>query len=99
VENGLSIVAVVHLSDTDLDGGRAYEDLVLALLPAHGARVERRLRTPDGRTEVQELWFPSRTVLEAVMNHPDRLAARAKLGEAAPTTDVYEVDIVDDPVA
>jgi hypothetical protein len=97
VDNGLRIVAVVHMADADVAGGRDYEDLVLGLLPAHGARVERRLRTPDSRTEVQELWFPSREALEAVMKHPDRLAARDRLGEAAPTTDVYEVDVVGTP--
>jgi hypothetical protein len=97
VEKGLRIVAVVHMSDADVAAGREYEDLVLGLLPAHGGRVERRLRTADARTEVQELWFPSREALEAVMDHPDRLAARARLGEAAPTTDVYEVDVVGTP--
>jgi hypothetical protein len=97
VENGLRIVAVVHMSEADVAGGREYEDLVLGLLPAHGGRVERRLRTPDSRTEVQELWFPSREALDAVMNHPDRRSARARLGEAAPTTDVYEVEVVASP--
>ncbi|NUT33125.1 MAG: hypothetical protein HOV79_08630 [Hamadaea sp.] len=87
---GFRIVAVVHMSE-DVDGGRRYEDLVLGLLPSVGGRVERRLRTPDGRTEVQELWFPAREAMESVMTHPDRLAARDALAANAPTTEVYEV--------
>jgi hypothetical protein len=94
MDSGFRIVAVVQMSDQDIDGGQRYEDLVLGLLPQFGARVERRLRTPDGRTEVQVLWFPSRAQMEAVMVHPDRLAARDRLGTSAPTTVVHEVDDV-----
>lgn len=82
------------MSDDDVTGGRDYEDLVLGLLPSVGARVERRLRTADSRIEVHELWFPSREALQTAMDHPDRLAARARLGGAAPSTDIYEVDVV-----
>lgn len=88
---GFRIVAVVRMSAEDVDGGVRYEDLVLDLLPSAGGRVERRLRTPDGLTEIQELWFPSREAMESVMVHPARLAARGALGEAAPVTEVYEV--------
>src|SRR5436190_444739 len=91
---GLRIVAVVHMADADVPGGRDYEDLVLGLLPAVGGHVERRMRTADSRTEVQDLWFPSREAMHTVMSHPARLTARKKLGDAAPTTEVYEVDVV-----
>lgn len=91
MDNGLRIVAVVRMSDEDVEGGQRYEDLVLDLMPAHGGRVERRLRTPDGRTEVQVLWFPSAEAMQAVVEHPDRLAARDRLGPAVPATEVLEV--------
>ena len=81
------------MAEADIPGGRAYEDLVLSLLPEVGGRVERRVRTPDSRTEVQELWFPSRDAMLVVMSHPERLAARERLAGAAPTTDVYEVEV------
>lgn len=87
----LRIVALVRMSPDDVEGGQRYEDLVLGLLPEVGGRVERRLRTPDGLTEVQELWFPSREALQQAVAHPARLAARDELGEAAPQTDVLEV--------
>lgn len=94
MENGLRIVAVVRMSEEDVEGGQRYEDLVLDLLPPHGGRVERRLRTPDGRTEVQVLWFPSAAAMHAVVEHPDRLAARDRLGSAVPATELLEADDV-----
>jgi hypothetical protein len=99
VENGYRIVAVVQMSEEDIEGGRLYEDVVLDLLPSQGGRVERRLRTPDARTEVQVLWFPSREAMEAVVAHPDRLAARDRLGSAVPVTVVHEVHDVPVPPA
>jgi hypothetical protein len=91
VDNGVRIVAVVEMSEEDIEGGQRYEDLVLSLLPSHGGKVERRMRTADGRTEFQVLWFPSHEAMQAVIEHPDRLAARDRLGSAAPTTVVHEV--------
>jgi hypothetical protein len=95
VDEGLRIVAVVQMSEEDVEGGQRYEDLVLDLLPSEGGRVERRLRTADGRTEYQVLWFPTREAMQKVLAHPDRLAARDRLGAAVPTTAVHEVaDVV-----
>lgn len=91
MDNGWRIVAVVTMSDDDIEGGQQYENLVLGLLPQFGGRVERRLRTPDGRTEVQVLWFPSAAEMAAVIDHPDRLAARDRLGANVPATVVHEV--------
>lgn len=82
---------MVQMSEDDIEGGRHYEDLVLDLLPSQGGKVERRLRTADGRTEFQVLWFPSREAMRAVIEHPDRLAARDRLGSAVPTTVIHEV--------
>jgi hypothetical protein len=82
------------MADADVEGGQRYEDLVLGLLPSEGGRVERRLRTADGRTEYQVLWFPSQEAMQAVLAHPDRLAARDRLGPAVPVTAVHEVSDV-----
>ena len=91
MDNGLRIVAVVQMSEEDIEGGQRYEDLVLDLLPSEGGRVEQRLRTSDGRTEYQVLWFPTREAMQNVLAHPDRLAARDRLGSAVPATAVHEV--------
>jgi len=88
------IVAVVEMATGHFAAGGRYEDEVLALLGRHGGRVERRLRTGDGGSEVQILAFESRAGYEAVLTDPARLSLRAALGAAAPTTRVLEVSDV-----
>jgi hypothetical protein len=87
-------VALVDMAAGHVEAGRRYEDEVLALLARHGGSVERRLRTADGTSEVQILAFESRAGYEAVLTDPERLALRAGLGDAAPTTRVLEVSDV-----
>ncbi|MEW2442488.1 hypothetical protein [Micromonospora marina] len=89
-EQAVLLVALVDLS-ADVDAGQRYEDAVLALLGRHGGRVERRLRTGDGETEVHVIRFAARAGLDAFLVDPDRVALRTELGDAAPTTRVLEV--------
>ncbi|MEV0002602.1 GNAT family N-acetyltransferase [Micromonospora sp. NPDC050980] len=84
------VVALVDLS-ADTDAGRRYEDAVLALLSRHCGRLERRLRTGDGESEVHVIRFASRAGYEAFLADPDRAALRVALGDAAPITRVLEV--------
>ena len=56
----------------------------------HGGRVERRLRTADGTTEVQVLSFQDRDGLDSFLADPDRAALRADLGDVAPDARVIE---------
>jgi ribosomal protein S18 acetylase RimI-like enzyme len=86
----LRLVALVDLS-ADPAAGRRYEDDVLALLGRHGGRLERRLRTGDGRSEVHVIRFADRAGYDAFMADPERVALRAALGDAAPTTQVLDV--------
>ncbi|MBV1852610.1 hypothetical protein KUA19_20975 [Catellatospora sp. NEAU-YM18] len=85
------LVAVVEMAPGHFDAGREYEDAVLRLLSRHDGRVEQRLYSTDGATEVQTIRFASRAGYEAALVDPDRLALRAELGDAAPTTRVIEV--------
>ncbi|WBB65167.1 GNAT family N-acetyltransferase [Micromonospora sp. WMMD812] len=85
----LRLVALVEM--TDPAAGQRYEDAVLALLGRHGGRLERRLRTDDGGTEVHVIRFVSRTGLETFLADPERVALRAALGDAAPVTRVLPV--------
>ncbi|GAB3851697.1 hypothetical protein GCM10029963_39960 [Micromonospora andamanensis] len=85
------LVALVELPDDAVEAGQRYEDTVLALLPRHGGRLERRLRTGDGRTEVHLIRFDTRAGYEAFLADPERVALRARLGDAAPQTRVLEV--------
>ncbi|MFC3504185.1 GNAT family N-acetyltransferase [Micromonospora krabiensis] len=83
------LVALVEMPDAD--AGQRYEDAVLALLDRHGGRLERRLRTDDGRTEVHVIRFATPTGQESFLADPQRLALRAALGDAAPTARVLTV--------
>ncbi|HET9519090.1 MAG TPA: hypothetical protein VFO77_15315, partial [Actinoplanes sp.] len=73
------------------EAGQRYEDAVLTLLQRHGGSIERRLRDSDTATEVHVIRFESRAGYDSYMVDPDRLAHRADLGDAAPTTRVIEV--------
>ena len=85
------LVAVVDMAAGHVEAGQAYEDAVLALLPRHGGSLDRRMRDATGAAEVHVIGFESRTGYESFMADPDRLALRATLGDAAPTTRVLEV--------
>ncbi|MEV4713729.1 GNAT family N-acetyltransferase [Micromonospora sp. NPDC049374] len=85
------LVALVELPDDAVEAGQRYEDTVLALLPRHGGRLERRLRTGDGRSEVHVIRFDTRAGYEAFLADPERTALRGTLGEAAPRARVLEV--------
>ncbi|WBB56362.1 GNAT family N-acetyltransferase [Verrucosispora sp. WMMD573] len=85
------LVALVELPDGAVEAGQRYEDTVLALLPRHGGRLERRLRTGDGRTEVHVIRFDTRAGYQAFLADPERTALRGTLGETAPQTRVLEV--------
>jgi hypothetical protein len=78
-------------------GLQRYEQAVLPLLPRHGGRLERRLRTPDGTTEVHVLSFASEDAYRAYLADPGRSVHRALLGGAEPVqrvvtalTDVFD---------
>ncbi|WP_033345713.1 hypothetical protein [Catenuloplanes japonicus] len=91
----LLLAVLVEMHDDAVPEGHRYEDGVLALLPRHGARLERRLRTPDGTTELQIIRFTAREGLDAFMSDPDRLTLRATIEPLAPAARVFEVaDVV-----
>lgn len=91
----LLLVAVVEMADGHAAAGQRYEDAVLALLHRHGGTVERRLRSADSATEVHIIRFRSRAGYDSFMVDPERVAHRAGLGAAAPTTRVLEMHEVD----
>lgn len=76
-----------------------YEDQVLRLLPAHGAKVLQRVRTrelSDGPFEVHVLEFPSEAALDQYMADPDRLALAELRDRAIARTELLRVDVVPD---
>jgi enamine deaminase RidA (YjgF/YER057c/UK114 family) len=71
----LTLALVVELADDAVAPFDAYERRVLPLLARHGGRLDRRLRTADGRTEIHLLSFADRAGYDAYLADPDRAAA------------------------
>jgi uncharacterized protein (DUF1330 family) len=74
-----------------------YEDQVLELFAAHGARLLQRVRSLDPSEapyEVQILEFPSEDALDAYMQDPARAALADQRDQAIATTQVLRVDVV-----
>ena len=75
----VTLVVVIDLPDGGVDAFRRYEDAVLPLLPRHGGRLERRLRSADGRSEVHVVSFASDAGCASYLADPRRQAHRALL--------------------
>jgi uncharacterized protein (DUF1330 family) len=74
-----------------------YEDEVLGLLAAHGARLLQRVRTLDPHdtpNEVHVIEFPTETALQQYMDDPARLALTERRDRAIATTEVLRVEVV-----
>jgi enamine deaminase RidA (YjgF/YER057c/UK114 family) len=74
VPRPFALAVVVDLTADAVAPFDAHERRVLPLLARHGGRLDRRLRTADGRTEIHLLSFASRTGYEAYLADPDRAA-------------------------
>ena len=71
----LTLALVVDLVTDAVEPFEAYERRVLPLLERHGGRLDRRLRTADGRTEIHLLSFADRAGYDAYLADPDRATA------------------------
>ena len=89
--SGRSRLRLVAIVENCTPAVRAYEDDVLALLPRHGGRLESRLVSVDGRTEVQTISFADEAGYQACLADPQRAAYRAALGDEAPDARVVLV--------
>jgi ketosteroid isomerase-like protein len=88
---GALYCAVARVPLAGVDAFARYEDAVLALLPEHGATLERRLRTIDGTTEVHLLRFGD-GALDAYRADPRRAAHRPALEASGATVELLAVD-------
>jgi hypothetical protein len=75
----ITLALVVDLATDAVEPFEAYERRVLPLLERHGGRLDRRLRTADGRTEIHLLSFADRAGYDAYLADPDRAAAERLL--------------------
>jgi hypothetical protein len=72
--NLLTFVLIVRIPAEGIEDFRAYEDAVLPLLPEYNGRLERRLRNPDGTTEMHIVSFRSDADFQNYRNDPRRAA-------------------------
>jgi enamine deaminase RidA (YjgF/YER057c/UK114 family) len=70
-----TLALVVELAEDAVAPFAAYERRVLPLLARHGGRLDRRLRTVDGRTEIHLLSFADRAGYDAYLADPERTTA------------------------
>lgn len=66
-------VVIARVPESGLAEFADYERLVLPLLSDHSGRLERRLRSPDGCSEVHLIEFPSEQAFSAYRGDPRRL--------------------------
>ena len=91
----VTFVVVIDVPERRRPAFLSYESAVLTLLERHGGRLERRLRTPDGLTEVHVVSFGSNAGYRAYLDDPERSTLRRLLGGVELTQRVLEVVDVD----
>lgn len=67
----LTLAMIADVSPEAVTSFGTYEREVLALLPRHGGRLEHRLRSDDGLSEVHIVSFESRDGYENYLNDPE----------------------------
>jgi hypothetical protein len=77
-----TVVVVLDVPRYAVEVFQRYEERVLPLLRRHDGLLQRRLRTPDGATEVHLLSFASEESWRGYLADPERLAHRATLAGA-----------------
>lgn len=75
----VTVVMVADIPSGAENRFQAYESAVLPLLPRHGGRLERRLRTGDALTEVHVLSFASQEGFDAYLADEERQSHRGVL--------------------
>lgn len=78
-EAGLTLVMTAQVPASGVADFATYEATVLALLAAHGGRLQRRLRSDDGTFEVHILRFRDEAALAQFRADPRRAAAQPLL--------------------
>lgn len=84
-------VAIARIPEDGLEAFLAYESTVLPLLPDHGGTLDRRLRSPDGRTEIHVISFATDTGLASYREDPRRTAAANLLTASGATVELLPV--------
>ena len=94
----LIVAMVADIPSGGEAGFQAYESAVLPLLPRHGGRLERRLRTGDALTEVHIVSFASQQGFESYLADEERQSYKGLLDGLDVTQRVLLVDDVPLPL-
>jgi hypothetical protein len=84
------VTTIARVPTSGLRSYELYEDVVLAILPDHGATLERRLRNADRTVDVHVIRFPDRTGYERFLQDPRRRSRRELLNVSGAAIDVHE---------
>jgi hypothetical protein len=96
-DGGVTYVFIADVPAGGLEAFRRYESAALPLLADHAARLERRLRSADGRREVHILWFPDARALDAFRADPRRRCVGHLLEASGARTELLAVEDVTTP--
>lgn len=87
----LTLVIIADVSPEAVTAFLDYEQKVLTLLPRHGGRLERRLRSRDGSAEVHVISFASRSGYQTYLADPERTLHRPLIEKFAIRQRLLEV--------
>lgn len=87
----ITYLVLARVPEGGLAAFDAYERAVLPLLADHGGRLERRLRTPDGRTEAHLVSFPGDPEFAAYRADPRRADAAPLLAASGAEVELLAV--------
>jgi hypothetical protein len=89
-EHRFIVVSLIDVPTDSVTAFQQYEDAVLPLLQGHEGLLERRLRTPEGTSEVHVLSFASEDAYRGYLGDPQRVAHRDLLAGVQLTQRVVE---------
>ncbi len=87
----MTIVQIVRIPPAGIAVFQRFESRVLPLMAKYGGRLERRLRSADGCTEIHVISFPSSDDLERYRNSDERAKHLPLLAESGASSELIEV--------
>lgn len=87
----VTYVLIVHVPAEGVELFQRYEAAILPLLPDHGGRLDRRLRSHDGQTEVHLISFPSAERFGEYREDPRRAQHSAWMDASGARVELYEL--------
>ncbi|MBW7961658.1 hypothetical protein HYH07_04825 [Bradyrhizobium sp. BR 10261] len=87
----VTLALIARIPAEGITDFRAYEDAVLPLLPEFNGRLERRLRSSDGRIEIHIVRFVSEVDFQNYRSDPRRTAQACLLDKSSARLEVLRM--------